>query len=454
MLFNHLSILNMATATVDACKKTLLSNKNEKKSMANNASESRATVQVEDVLSKCQEKDRNRVFEVDLHACKLSKIENCQNFPKLRILDFSCNQIKVIRGLDKNLELKELKLYSNSITRIEGLEKLNELHSLQLQDNKILKLGNGLQKCKKLRSLRLDCNEILSIAMTEMAPCSKLTYLNVSQNKLEDISFLNCLPLLEECYASNNKIEKIPDLGRCKKLQEIDLSYNKISSMSGIKSLSMLSILLLEHNEINNVDVSGVVKTLEELYIGRNRLTNVKKLPIQFPSLEVLDVNSNAVENLEKLCQSLQGCNMIRELNISDNPCTKADSLYHQKCIKSFPGLEVLDGSPVKRPQSSQGKKRPPMRPVSASQMLSTKHVEEQVAAAIHEQDSFQSMISSTFSIVYELLNKLPDKIEESRPGTRGSRSSPDSPRPASRCGNRARIQDAIAFAEQHFDPK
>lgn len=444
----------MATATVDAIKENLLSSKNQKKSTANSASEGRTTVQVEDILSKCQEKDRNRVFEVDLHACKLSKIENCQNFPKLRILDFSCNQIEVIRGLDKNLELKGLKLYSNRIRRIEGLEKLSELSSLQLQDNKISKLANGLQKCKKLRNLRLDCNEILSIAITEMAPCSKLTCLNISQNRLENISFLNCLPLLEECYASNNKIEKIPDLGRCKKLQEIDLSYNKISSMSGIKSLAKISILLLEHNEINDVYISGVVKTLEELYIGRNRLTNVKNLPTQFPSLVVLDINSNAVENLEELCQTLQDCNMIRELNIDDNPCAKADSLYHQKCIQSFPGLEVLDGSPVKRPQSSQEKRRPPMRPVSASQMLSTKQVEEQVAAAIQEQDSFQSMISSKFSIVYELLNKLPDKNEESRPGTQGSRGSQDSPRPTSRCGNRARIQDAIAFAEEHFDPK
>lgn len=444
----------MATATVS---KNLLSNKNQKKLTADYASNGHERAQVEDILSKCQEKDRNQVFEVDLHACKLTRIVKCHNFPKLRILDVSCNQIEVIRALDKNLELKELKLYSNRITRIEGLEKLTELCSLQLQDNKLSKLGNGLQNCKKLRSLRVDCNEILSISISEIAPCSKLTYLNISQNRLNDISFLNCLPLLEDCSVSGNKVDKIPDLGRCKRLHELDLSYNKITRISGIKSLTVVSVIQLEHNEIKNLDVSGVVKSLEELYIAGNRLTNVKKLPALFPSLEVLDISSNAVENLEELCQTLHNCTMIRELNIGNNPCATADSLHHQKCRKSLPGLEVLDGNQVKRPQSSQGKSRPPMRPVSASQMLSTKQVEEQVTMAMQEQDAFQSLISSKFSIVYDMLNLLPDKKNEescsSRPGTQGSSNSQDSPRPTSRCGTRARIQDAITFAEQHSDP-
>jgi hypothetical protein len=112
--------------------------------------------------------------------------------------------------------------------------------------------------------------------------------------------------------------------------------------------------------------------------------------------------------------------------------------------------------------------------------MISTKHLEEQVSAAVQEQNSFESMIASKFDIVYELLKKLPEKTSEEsaetseakvresftnkgsstsfQPGTQDSksldspRSSSDSSRPSSRCGNRARIQDAKTFAEQHFD--
>ena len=121
------------------------------------------------------------------------------------------------------------------------------------------------------------------------------------------------------------------------------------------------------------------------------------------------------------------------------------------------------------------------MRPVSATQMVSAKHLEEQVSAVIHEQNSFESMISSKFDIVYDLLEKLPEKAGEkslessepkvkgsflyagssasSRPGTQDSQKGLDSPRslsessrPSSRCSNRARIHDARTFAEQHFD--
>lgn len=462
-------------------KNNLFSTKNEEISPTQDGNECRGRTEVENALLLCEEASPERVFEINLHASKLTKIENFEKFTKLRCFDLSCNQIKTVTALEKNVELKELKLYSNKIKNIEGLGKLKELCSLQLQDNSISKIGTGLQCLKKLKTLRVDCNQILTISVSEIASCSKLTSLNVSSNKLGDISFINCLPNLEEFYASHNKITKIPDLGRCKKLQELDLSYNNVLSIAGIKSLPSLMIVRLEHNDIKDFDVSGAVRTLEQLYAGDNKLVSVKKLPLQFPSIEVLDISSNRLDSLDASCKDLSKCTMLRELNISDNLCYNPASLDHQNFLKALPRLEVLNGNPIKRPQSSHGKNRPPMRPVSASQMVSTKHLEEQVSAAIQEQNSFESMIASKFDIVYDLLKKLPEETSEnssetfspepkvrgsflyagssSRPGTQDSqksldspRSSSDSSRPSSRCSNRARIQDAKTFAEQHFD--
>ena len=462
-------------------KKNIFSNKNEETFSSQDVVECRGITEVENTLAMCKEANPERVHEINLHASKLTKIDNFEKFTKLRCLDLSCNQIKTIKALEKNVELKELKLYSNRIKNVEGLDKLKELYSLQLQDNSISKIGVGLQNLKKLKTLRVDCNEILTISVLEFAACSKLTFLNVSSNKLSDISFVNCLPNLQEFYASRNKVTKIPDLGRCKKLQELDVSYNNVSSIAGVKSLPSLTIVSLEHNVIKDFDISGAVPTLEQLYVGNNQLVSVKKLPSQFPSVEVLDLSSNKFDSLDVLHKGLLQCPMLRELNISDNPCYNPASLDHQNCLKALPRLEVLNGNPVKRPRSSHGKNRPPMRPVSASQMISTKHLEEQVSAAVQEQNSFESMIASKFDIVYELLKKLPEKTSEesaetseakvresftnkgsstsSRPGTQDSqksldspRSSSDSSRPSSRCSNLARIQDAKTFAEQHFD--
>ena len=341
----------------------------------------------------------------------------------------------------------------------------------------------------------MDCNEILTISVSEMSTCSKLTFLNVSSNKLGDISFVNCLPNLEEFYAAHNQLVKIPDLGRCKKLQELDVGYNRISSIAGIKNLPVLKILRLEHNVIKDFDVSGVVTALEELHVDNNELGNVKQLPLRFPAVEVLDVSTNRLDNLDAMCKSLSQCEMLRELNIAGNPCYNPVLLHHQNCMKALPHLEVLNGNALKRPQSSHGKTRPPMRPVSALQMVSTRHLEDQVSAAMQEQNSFETMISSKFDVVYDLLKRLPEKSSENselnsasqptlrvsnitsksvhlgsqsnailhqrdgpkpeestRSHTQDSEKSLDSPRPSSRCSNRARLQDAIAFAEQNFD--
>lgn len=52
---------------------------------------------------------------------------------------------------------------------------------------------------------------------------------------------LNYLPNLEECYAAGNRIKTI-ELSRCKKLQDIDVSKNRITDLSGIKSFPHLQV--------------------------------------------------------------------------------------------------------------------------------------------------------------------------------------------------------------------
>lgn len=55
------------------------------------------------------------------------------------------------------------------------------------------------------------------------------------------VQALNYLPNLEECYAAGNRIKTI-DLSRCKKLQDIDISKNRITDLSGLKTLPNLQV--------------------------------------------------------------------------------------------------------------------------------------------------------------------------------------------------------------------
>ena len=62
---------------------------------------------------------------------------------------------------------------------------------------------------------------------------------------LDHFQALNYLPNLEELNASGNRIRSVSDLSKCKHLQEIDLSRNRITDLSGLKGLPKLLVSFL-----------------------------------------------------------------------------------------------------------------------------------------------------------------------------------------------------------------
>ena len=62
---------------------------------------------------------------------------------------------------------------------------------------------------------------------------------------LDYFQALNYLPNLEELNASGNRIRSVSDLSKCKHLQEIDLSRNRITDLSGLKGLPKLLVSFL-----------------------------------------------------------------------------------------------------------------------------------------------------------------------------------------------------------------
>jgi Leucine-rich repeat (LRR) protein len=105
----------------------------------------------------------------------------------LRFLDLSCNHLLIIENLEFR-GLIELRLFANKISNVNNLDGLPDLQSLQLQANNIKKLNKGISCLRKLEYLRLDHNELESISHQEISPCLNLIYLNVSQNKLDNLN--------------------------------------------------------------------------------------------------------------------------------------------------------------------------------------------------------------------------------------------------------------------------
>ncbi|CAH3147164.1 unnamed protein product [Porites evermanni] len=463
------SVDKSKTKSASASLQKTSKKRQEEKRVQSSPSEGRtANLRVQEILDSCNESDCRQVFEINLNGQALEQIPSLKEFPKLKILDIGCNRLKQVlpHDLEKNSDLRELKLYANNITEITGLDSCKELNNLLLQHNKIKCIGKGLQHLRKLKVLRLDSNRLSKIDHREIGCCSQLTVLDISCNNITDVSALNSLPALEELDLSNNKIIKIPDIGRCKKIQELDISRNHISDLAGLRGLFNLTILRIEYNDITSLDSLGKLRCLQELYLGTNSISAVKSFPSQFPRLEILDLSHNAIKTVDEMFV-FSDISTLVELTVIGNPCESKDEIsYHRRISQNIPSLEILDKVSLKRPSTGHSRAQPPMRPMSALQVLSAKQVEEQVKATLHEQESFEVSIASRFSIVKDLVESLPSELKSqsqngplpelgafdfnpanaSRPGTAG-----DGSRPTSRCSCRSRIAEARAFAAEHF---
>ncbi|XP_074937798.1 leucine-rich repeat and guanylate kinase domain-containing protein isoform X2 [Phalacrocorax aristotelis] len=121
-----------------------------------------------------------------------------------------------------------------------------------------------------------------------------LQKLELSYNKINDLSCVSHMPYLLELNASNNElttyfvfkppknlkssnqIEKITVLGSLKTLQKLDLSSNKITSLEGLEEHDLLETINLEDNQIAELRELECIEDLPLL-----RVLNLLKNPIQ-----------------------------------------------------------------------------------------------------------------------------------------------------------------------------
>ena len=407
----------------------------------------RKTINPQEVLEQCQESEYDKVYEIVLHAEDLTEVGNLEKFRKLKILDLSCNHLKKIDGLQNCPDLRELKLYGNEIEVIDNLYHFKDLCSLHLQHNKIKKIGRGLNGLKKLKQLRLDSNQLVKLETSELVACVQLTTLDLSSNYLDNLKALSYLPNLVELFASGNRLRKVSDLQRCKNLQEVDLSNNHITDLSGLSNMSNLQILDISCNQLTGLKSLGKLKALQDINISNNKLSQLSDVLDMFPKLEILNLSDNAVTVWDEICV-LSSCPDLVEINLAGNPVTLESGEmpnYHFEIQIDLPHIEVVDGAVVKRPSAKSNV--PLMRPMSASNIVSTKQMDVQIKAFEEQFKSMETSMSSRFQSLKETFDTLPTEAP----------SNANTPRPqtadmTSRCSTRARIMAAKTFAVQNFD--
>jgi Leucine-rich repeat (LRR) protein len=148
---------------------------------------------------------------------------------------------------------------------------------------------------------------------------SNLTSLNVSGNKISDLTGIQEFLALETLDVSNNSLTTL-DISKNTKLRNLTSRINKLTSLDTSNNL-LLNKLISDNNSLATIDISKNV-SLDTLQIGFNKLTvldvvnniNLKQLTFEANQVKTIDASKNT-----KLTYLICNNNLLKSLDISKN---------------------------------------------------------------------------------------------------------------------------------------
>ncbi|KAH0556375.1 hypothetical protein GP486_005703, partial [Trichoglossum hirsutum] len=252
-------------------------------------------------------------------------------------------------------------------------QKATEIISLNLSRNLSLDVPKDfIQSCINLREIKYMSNEAWKLPPS-LSLASRLTYLDISNNRLEQLEHANLsnLSSLVSVKVANNRLTRLPAyFGQFKSLRNLNVSSNYLETfpefLCGLGSLVDLDI---SFNSIRYLpDEFGRLTALERLVATNNKLAgslpdtfgdlrSMKELDIRFngvsridavfrlPRLEVLMAGHNGVSVLEGAFSK------IRTLHVSHNPVTRF-AILNQHSLPTLTTLNLASAKLSELPDS------------------------------------------------------------------------------------------------------
>ncbi|XP_045144857.1 leucine-rich repeat and guanylate kinase domain-containing protein [Echinops telfairi] len=183
-----------------------------------------------------------------------------------------------------------------------------------------------------------------------------LQKLDLSINKIEDLSCVSCMPYLLELNASQNRLTTFFNFNPPRNLKKVDFSYNQISEMTDLSAYQALTKLILDNNQIQEIKGLELCCNLTHLSLARNKITTIdglSMLPIknlclsnnqiekitgleELKVLQKLDLSNNQISSL----QGLENHDLLEVLNLEEN---KIEELREIEYIEKLPLLRILN---------------------------------------------------------------------------------------------------------------
>ncbi|PIN13140.1 Serine/threonine protein kinase [Handroanthus impetiginosus] len=254
----------------------------------------------------------------------------------LHVLDVSCNKISgenVVSWIlsDEFPQLQNLSLKGNKVGGNLPVLNFKNLMYMDLSLNNFSTKLPLFGDCSNLLHLDLSSNKFFGDVGNSLSTCLKLSFLNLTNNKLS--GGLPNLPSgsIQYLYLQENDFQGgfPPSLSDfCATLVELDVSYNNLTGIvpENLASCSVLEVLDISGNNFSGelpVDTLLKLSNLKVLVMSFNNFVgNLSDSFSKLVKLETLDVSSNNISGLipSGLCQD--PINSLKELYLQNNMFT------------------------------------------------------------------------------------------------------------------------------------
>lgn len=204
----------------------------------------------------------------------------------------------------------------------EGLSHLSETidgsycySSLVYTEKELENLYYSLSFFKHLKFINLSKNKIKDISIAKRL--SNAVTIDFSNNEIEDISFLEkklYWPVLNQLNLSNNKLKKFINI-YIPSLYSLNLNNNIIEELQ-LENYNSLVLFEARNNKITNLLNVNNNRRLKEIYLAENSISVFNGLN-NMPNLKKINLRKNIIEDITD--NDLPNIPSLRYLNLREN---------------------------------------------------------------------------------------------------------------------------------------
>lgn len=205
-------------------------------------------------------------------------------------------------------------------------------------------LPDTLQVYVHLRYIDISGNKIRDIT-----PFSKLPYLmtlNAAANNIEDISCLSspeALPYLSLLNLSSNKIARAPQLS-LQRLARLALDANPLTTLDGFVAPPALTHLSLRGTPLETLDSLPASETITALYLSHTPMQELRQLQ-HLPHIKTLDLEGVPLPPDQLNCLVLLP--RLREVSLTPLDPDVGEEQFRADVLRVLPSLHWINGRAV-----------------------------------------------------------------------------------------------------------